>query len=68
MDTYELLLFLLRHNRRVRAQAQALIDQGVAESDEFRRVAGAPAGVALGALMDLSFVAFLYLMVVKPGA
>jgi uncharacterized membrane protein len=61
-------LVLLRRNRRVRAQAQALIDQGVAESDELRRVAGAPAGVALGALLDLSFVAFLYLMVVKPGA
>ncbi len=58
---------LLRRNRKVRAQAESLIDGGTMESDELRRAAGAPSVIVLGALLDLSFIGFLYLMVVKPG-
>jgi uncharacterized membrane protein len=60
-------LVLLRRNRKVRAQAQTLIDTGTTHSDALRRTAGAPLFIALGALLDVSFIAFLYLMVAKPG-
>lgn len=60
-------LVLLRRNRNVRARAQSLIDAGTAHDDGLRHAAGAPLFIALGALLDLSFVAFLYLMVAKPG-
>ena len=59
---------LVPFSRRVRKQAQELSDQGVTESDELRRAAGAPAGAVMGAVLDLVLLAFLYLMVVKPGA
>jgi uncharacterized membrane protein len=58
---------LLRRNRRLRAQAQTLIDHGVTESQDLRRAAGAPIGIVMGALLDISFLVFLYLMVAKPG-
>ena len=48
-------------------QAQTLINNGTTESDELRRAAGAPIGIVMGALLDLSFLVFLYLMVAKPG-
>jgi uncharacterized membrane protein len=61
-------LGLVRRNRKVRHQAQNLIDAGAFESVALRKAAGAPIGVAMGVVLDLAFVAFLYLMVVKPGA
>jgi uncharacterized membrane protein len=61
-------LGLVRRNRKVRHQAQTLIDAGAVESIELRKAAGAPIGILMGAVLDVIFVVFLYLMVVKPGA
>lgn len=60
-------LGLVRRNRKVRSQAQTLIDVGATESQELRKAAGAPIGMIMGAVLDVTFIAFLYLMVVKPG-
>lgn len=54
--------------RRLRRRADALVAEGVAESDELRREAAAPLVGILAILEDLAIVAFLYLMVAKPGA
>ncbi len=55
------------HGRRVVRQASALTADGVGESEELRAEAGKPAITLLGMLEVVIIVAFLWLMVAKPG-
>jgi uncharacterized membrane protein len=58
--------FLMRRNRTARAMAAALGDGAV--SPELGQHLNDPMTVAAGALLDISFLVFLFLMVTKPGA
>jgi uncharacterized membrane protein len=57
-----------RHAQRVNASALALIADGVEDSETLRREANETLPKAMGVVMNLFFVAFIYLMVVQPGA
>lgn len=57
-----------RHARRVNASALALIADGVEESETLRLEANERLPRAVGIVVNLFFVAFIYLMVVQPGA
>jgi uncharacterized membrane protein len=59
---------LLRANRKARALAADLLAKGTNESSEPAAIVGAPLVKAVGILLDLSFVAFLWLMVYRPGS
>jgi uncharacterized membrane protein len=56
------------HGRRVVRHAAGLVADGVAESEELRAEAGKPAIAILGMVEVAFIVAFLWLMVAKPGA
>jgi uncharacterized membrane protein len=56
---------LMRRNRRARAAAAALGNGPV--SSDLKAMLNDPVTVAAGALLDISFLVFLWLMVVKPG-
>ena len=56
------------HGRGVARRAAVLVADGVHESEELRAEAGKPAIAALGMLEVAFIVAFLWLMVAKPGA
>ena len=56
------------HGRRVVRQAAGLVANGVTESDELRAEAGKPMIAILGIVEVAVIVAFLWLMVAKPGA
>jgi uncharacterized membrane protein len=58
--------YLMPQNRKAREMAEALGDGDV--SVELVQHLSNPVTVAAGVLLDLSFLVFLYLMVVKPGA
>lgn len=60
--------YLMPFNRKVRARAAELAGQGMESSEELRAMAAAPAAAVVGVLLDLSFIVFLYLMVVRPGS
>ncbi|MBA3841419.1 MAG: DUF2269 family protein [Actinobacteria bacterium] len=57
-----------RHTVRLHQHAERLIAAGVDESDELRAHAAAPLATALGLLQNLILLAFIYLMVVRPGS
>jgi uncharacterized membrane protein len=61
-------LVLGPHGRRVARQAASLVADGVGESEELRKEAAKPAITMLGMLEVVFIVAFLWLMVAKPGA
>lgn len=54
--------------RRVHAEAERLVAQGVAESEELRARFAAPRAVAMRWVIDALILVFLYLMVFRPGA
>jgi uncharacterized membrane protein len=57
--------YFLRQNRKIRAAAAAAEDGAV--TAEVRGMLGNPVLTAVGVLMDLGFVVFLWLMIAKPG-
>ena len=57
--------YLMPQNRKARQMAEALGDGEV--SVELVQHLSNPITVAAGVLLDISFLVFLYLMVVKPG-
>lgn len=56
------------HGRSVARQAAALVADGVHESEELRAEAGKPTIAVLGMVEVAFIVAFLWLMVAKPGS
>lgn len=59
---------LIPHNRRTRRVAERMLTEGVEVGEEVRDAAAAPLAMAMGVSLDLIFVIFLWLMVVKPGS
>ena len=57
-----------RHSARINRHATQLVADGVEESDELQKEAAAPVGMIFGLGQNLILLAFIYLMVVKPGA
>lgn len=57
-----------RHSARVNLHAKRLIAEGVETSDELGREAAAPIGMIFGAGQNVILLAFIYLMVVRPGS
>jgi len=56
------------HAKRMRAQADELLASGTAESAELQSAYAPPRVKAIGSLLTLLLVVFVYLMVAKPGA
>jgi uncharacterized membrane protein len=61
-------LILGRHNARVHRLAKEVAASGVEMSDELHAEAAAPVGMIFGLVENVIIVAFVYLMVVRPGA
>jgi uncharacterized membrane protein len=61
-------LLLGRHNSQLHKHAKELAASGVEESDELQKEAAAPVGMIFGMLQNVILVAFIYLMVARPGA
>jgi uncharacterized membrane protein len=61
-------LILGRHNVRLHKHAKELAASGVEESDELQAEAAAPMGMVFGLVQNVILIAFIYLMVVRPGA
>jgi uncharacterized membrane protein len=61
-------LILGRHNARLHKHAKELAASGAAESDELQAEAAAPVGMVFGLVQNVILIAFIYLMVVRPGA
>jgi uncharacterized membrane protein len=57
-----------RHSARVNRHARELAAAGVKESDDLAREAAAPVGMVFGMAQNVILLAFIYLMVVRPGA
>ena len=60
-------LVLGRHTSRLNRHARELMAQGVEQSDGLQKEAAAPVGQIFGGVQNLILLAFIYLMVVKPG-
>jgi uncharacterized membrane protein len=60
-------LVLGRHTSRLNRHAKELIAQGVEQSDQLQKEAAAPVGQVFGGVQNVILLAFIYLMVVKPG-
>ena len=56
-----------RHSARLHARATELLASGVQEDDELQKEAAAPVGPVFGAVQNVILLAFIYLMVVRPG-
>lgn len=56
-----------RHSVRVNRHAGQLVADGVETSDDLGREAAAPVGMIFGAVQNVILIAFIYLMVVRPG-
>ena len=54
--------------RRISERADQLEAEGVETNEELRALAGAPRGAITGIALHVIILAFLYLMVFKPGA
>jgi uncharacterized membrane protein len=61
-------LILGRHNSALHKHARELAAGGVEESDELQKEAAAPVGMIFGLAQNVILLAFIYLMVVRPGA
>lgn len=57
-----------RHTTRLHRHANELVAAGVEDSSELHDEAAAPAASALGLVQNLILLAFIYLMVVRPGS
>lgn len=62
------LFFLSPATRRLRRRAEELVSEGVETSEELQRQAASPIIGVVAILEDVAVLAFLYLMVAKPGA
>jgi len=60
--------WFLPFNRRVRAKAAAQVAAGSTDAGEVKAMLASPVAMVIGIGLDLSFVVFLFLMVVRPGA
>jgi uncharacterized membrane protein len=56
-----------RHSSRLNAHANRLMADGIAEDDALQKEAAAPVGQIFGAAQNVILLAFIYLMVVRPG-
>ena len=61
-------LILGRHSSALHKHARELAAGGVDESDELHAEAAAPVGMVFGLAQNVILLAFLYLMIVRPGA
>jgi uncharacterized membrane protein len=61
-------MILGRHSSRLNSHATRLIADGVEESDELGHKAAAPVASIFGGVQNLILLAFIFLMVVRPGA
>ena len=61
-------LVLGPHNSRLHKHAKELAASGVEVSDELQKEAAAPVGMIFGLVQNVILLAFIYLMVVRPGA
>jgi uncharacterized membrane protein len=61
-------LILGRHSSALHKHARELAAGGVEESDELQKEAAAPVGMIFGLVQNVILLAFIYLMVVRPGA
>ena len=57
-----------RHSVRVNQHASRLVTEGVENSEELGREAAAKVGMVFGAVQNVILLAFIFLMVVRPGA
>jgi uncharacterized membrane protein len=60
-------VILGRHSSRLHGHANELLAKGVEEDDELQKEAAAPVGPVFGAVQNVILLAFIYLMVVRPG-
>lgn len=60
-------LILGRHSSRLNRHANELLAKGVEEDDRLQKEAAAPVGPVFGAVQNVILLAFIYLMVVRPG-
>ena len=60
-------VILGRHSSRLNSHANELLAKGVEEDDALAKEAAAPVGPVFGALQNVILIAFIYLMVVRPG-
>ena len=56
-----------RHSSRLNGHAKELLAKGVEEDDALAKEAAAPVGPVFGAVQNVILLAFIYLMVVRPG-
>ena len=56
-----------RHSSSLNRHANELLAKGIDEDDELAKEAAAPVGPLFGALQNVILIAFIYLMVVRPG-
>jgi uncharacterized membrane protein len=61
------LVILGRHSSRLNRHANELLAKGVEEDDGLQKEAAAPVGPVFGAVQNVILLAFIYLMVVRPG-
>ncbi len=61
-------LILGRHSSRLHKHARQLAASGVDVSDELQTEAAAPVGMIFGLVQNLILLAFIYLMVARPGS
>ncbi|MDA0364522.1 MAG: DUF2269 family protein [Chloroflexi bacterium] len=59
---------LVPRNRRTRRVAEQMLTDGIEVGEDVQKAAAAPLTMAMGVGLDLIFVIFLWLMVVKPGS
>ena len=60
-------MILGRHSSSLNRHANELLANGVEEDDGLQKAAAAPVGPIFGAVQNVILLAFIYLMVVRPG-
>jgi uncharacterized membrane protein len=60
-------VILGRHSSSLNRHANELLAKGIEEDDGLQKAAAAPVGPVFGAAQNVILLAFIYLMVVRPG-
>jgi uncharacterized membrane protein len=60
-------VILGRHSLSLNRHANELLAKGIDEEDGLQKAAAAPIGPVFGAVQNVILLAFIYLMVVRPG-
>jgi uncharacterized membrane protein len=60
-------VILGRHSSSLNRHANELLAKGIEEDDGLQKAAAAPVGPVFGAVQNVILLAFIYLMVVRPG-